>query len=224
MHRSGTSLLAGTLEAAGVYLGAVNDTAPHNKKGNRENERLRDINEAIFRRIGAHWKTPPAPPVIWSPEERRLIESELEQYRGRKIWGFKDPRAIWLVEGYLDLFPDARLIGIFRHPGAVAASLAARSGSLHMSTAEGRKLWLKTNSRLLDLWLKHRFPIAHFTDYGPADPAFVEPVSVFLRDLGLKENVDEFFDRSLVHQTSEITDLSFGEQSVLEELIAAVNP
>jgi hypothetical protein len=33
MHRSGTSLVAGCLEAAGLYLGPVNNYAPFNKKG-----------------------------------------------------------------------------------------------------------------------------------------------------------------------------------------------
>ena len=35
---AGTSLLTGSLEAAGLNLGEVNNAAPHNRKGNKENE------------------------------------------------------------------------------------------------------------------------------------------------------------------------------------------
>ena len=40
MHRSGTSCLAGCLEELGLHLGTVITSAPHNKKGNRENPEL----------------------------------------------------------------------------------------------------------------------------------------------------------------------------------------
>ena len=42
MHRSGTSLLTGSLEAAGLHLGEVNNAARYNPKGNKENESIRN--------------------------------------------------------------------------------------------------------------------------------------------------------------------------------------
>ena len=85
MHRSGTSLVAGSLEAAGLYLGAVNNAATYNRKGNKENESIRDLNERLLARAGAAWNAPPAIQVAWSPQDEdcawSLIGSYLEAGR-----------------------------------------------------------------------------------------------------------------------------------------------
>lgn len=221
MHRSGTSLLTGTLEKAGLFLGEVNTAAPHNKKGNRENEQLRRYHSRVIKRRGGDWKTPPPLPIEPSPRERTELEELLEPFEGVERWGFKDPRAIWLVEVYLELFPEAALIGIFRHPLLVAMSLAARPGKLKLPIEGGLSLWQKTNERLLRLWEKHRFPLLYFSASGVSDPMFSIPLSKFLERTGLSNPLTPFFDSELVHQTYNDQPLPFEVQSLYQELLAA---
>lgn len=129
MHRSGTSCLAGCLEDLGLCLGEVNIAAPHNLKGNRENPRLWPVHDAVLSRVGAAWDRPPAEPVAWTPDEIAALRAVLADYADLpKPWGFKDPRATVLLDGWFHVLPDLRLVASFRHPLAVAASLNARNG------------------------------------------------------------------------------------------------
>ena len=72
MHRSGTSLLTGSLEAAGLYLGEVNNEAPFNRKGNKENESIRELNDALLERNDAAWNRPPNGQARWSGADEEL--------------------------------------------------------------------------------------------------------------------------------------------------------
>ena len=59
MHRSGTSVLAGSLQEAGLVLGDVVTQAPHNKKGNRENRAIMFMQEDLLQSNGGSWDNPP---------------------------------------------------------------------------------------------------------------------------------------------------------------------
>ena len=129
MHRSGTSCLAGCLQDLGLELGEVNTAAPHNLKGNRENPRFWPIHDAILSRAGASWDEPPQEPVAWTSGEIADLRAILSDYDGlHRPWGFKDPRATVLLDGWFEALPDLRLVASFRHPLAVAGSLAVRNG------------------------------------------------------------------------------------------------
>lgn len=128
MHRSGTSCLAGCLEDLGLNLGEVNTAAPHNRKGNRENPRFWPVHDAVLARVGASWDAPPKQPVVWTRDEITALRAVLADYDHLpKPWGFKDPRATVLLDGWFEVLPDLRLIASIRHPLAVAGSLAARN-------------------------------------------------------------------------------------------------
>ncbi|WP_313007335.1 hypothetical protein [Brevundimonas vesicularis] len=129
MHRSGTSCLAGCLEDLGLHLGAVNTAAPHNKKGNRENPRFWPVHDAVLARVGAAWDAPPNAPVAWTASEIADLKAVLSDYDTLPTpWGFKDPRATLLLDGWFEVLPDLKLVASIRHPLAVAGSLAARNG------------------------------------------------------------------------------------------------
>ena len=80
MHRSGTSLLTGSLEAAGLYLGEVNNEAPFNRKGNKENESIRELNDALLERNGAAWNRPPNGQAQWSGADEEWSRSLISSY------------------------------------------------------------------------------------------------------------------------------------------------
>jgi len=147
MHRSGTSCLAGCLEDLGLSLGDVVTSAPHNKKGNRENPRFWPVHDAVLTRVGASWDNPPTEPVVWTAQERADLKAVLADYDALpRPWGFKDPRATVLLDGWLEVLPELKLIGSIRHPLAVAGSLAARNG---YDPSRSLAIWATYNRALM---------------------------------------------------------------------------
>ena len=139
MHRSGTSCLAGSLEQAGLYLGEVNKKAPHNARGNRENRDIMDLNDLVLSSAGGSWDNPPHPWIHWSADQIAARDALIATYPTDKVWGFKEPRTLFTLDGWLDALPNTQLVGTFRHPMAVAQSLKARNG---FSIERGLDLWL----------------------------------------------------------------------------------
>lgn len=221
MHRSGTSLLAGSLEAAGLHLGEVNQAAPFNKKGNKENQPIRDFHDDLLARNGAAWNRPPKRQIRWQrlDEERalRLVEPHL---RSGHPWGFKDPRTLWMVEGWIRLLSAPRIIGVFRHPALVARSLAARTGDLAIGAEAALRLWCAYNSELLRLHRKHQFPLLHFSSDGAFERDFVTPLTSFARSIGLDGCVEGFFDPALVHQAERSPAATWRAQWLFRRLTA----
>ncbi len=165
MHRSGTSCLAGCLEDLGLSLGSVNTAAPHNKKGNRENPRFWPVHDAVLARVGAAWDTPPAAAVVWTSAELDDLRAVLNDYADLvPPWGVKDPRATLLLDGWFQVVPDLKLVASFRHPLAVAASLAARNA---MPLDQALSIWAAYNSEVLR-WADHPSFVA-LIDYGAPD-------------------------------------------------------
>lgn len=196
MHRSGTSFLAGSLQAAGLALDGASTWDKHNQKGNRERRDLMELHEGMLARRGFSWKAPPPGAVAWTGEEREAARALVAAAAASgRPWGFKDPRTLLLAEGWLDLFPDARLVGIFRHPALVAASLKARSGS-HVPREDAFALWAAYNRRLLALHDQRPFPVLSFDE--PEDLLRAR-LDALLPGLGLRPPPEPFFDRGLRH-------------------------
>jgi hypothetical protein len=162
MHRSGTSCLAGSLQEAGLYLGEVNTVAPHNAKGNRESLAIMVLQDDLLRANGGDWDAPPAT-VIWSVEHRARRDAIIATYPNDRIWGFKDPRTLLTLAGWLEALPSVRFVGTFRHPLAVAASLHARNG---VPVEKSLALWSTYNCLLLDYQRRLNFPLVSF-DWPP---------------------------------------------------------
>ena len=201
MHRSGTSLVAGCFEAAGLNLGVVNNHAPYNKKGNKENVQIRDLNDALLRRSGTNWKQPPPAQITWRRSDTKRAQSLIEPYLAeRRPWGFKDPRTIWTVDGWLRLLPNAHLVGVFRHPSLVAQSLVARSGELSVNQHEAFAIWCSYNTELLRLKRKYQFPLFHLGAPNMLPDEFFAPLNDVAKQIGLLNPVHMFYDDSLLHQ------------------------
>lgn len=171
MHRSGTSCLTGSLQQGGLFLGKHHTWNDYNRKGNRENQDVVNLHEAIFKANGLSWKQPlrPAswktlwrhPAPVWQPQHIARAREILAEYAVQPIWGFKDPRTLMLLQGWLKLLPDIEMIGIYRHPLAVAQSLASRP-ALPVTVEEGLRMWYEYNTRLLQQFKRRPFPIVCF--------------------------------------------------------------
>jgi hypothetical protein len=151
MHRSGTSLVARLLAAAGVHMGA--DRNVHD-----ESELFRDMNRTLLGAGHADWDWPLAIlPVLEDGDlctalaERvaeRCQSRDARGYLGRRFgraslldqtgpWGWKDPRNTLTLPIWLRVFPQAKVVNVYRDGVDVAASLVARERRrrLHLDTA-----------------------------------------------------------------------------------------
>lgn len=196
MHRSGTSCLTGSLQLAGLDLGEFSAWNPHNLKGNRENAEVMSLNESILVANGGRWDLPPKK-VRWLPEHRDEARRILAKYAATPAWGFKDPRTLLTLEGWLELGITPDYIGIFRHPLAVAASLMRRSEAMSLRTALG--LWYAYNKRLLRHYRERPFPLLCF-DWN--EDEFHRALAQAMRQIGLQPGADDekFYTSELVHQ------------------------
>lgn len=191
MHRSGTSCLTGSLQQAGLVLGDVHTANPFNRKGNREHPELMQLHEALLEANGGSWHNPPAK-VMWPESFRLEREAFCEQFAGVPQWGFKDPRALLALEGWIERFPSARLVGTIRHPMSVANSLYSRDPNLH-TINEYMDLWGTYNERLLAASKRHDFPVV---DFDEGDAVYLASLKQVLMKLGLRSSWRERFQRS----------------------------
>lgn len=152
MHRSGTSAVSGVLHSLGVELGrAVSPAGPSNPRGYFENTRVMLLHEELLAGFGRTWDDPRPLPVNWvqapAAEEfaARLAAVLAEEFGDARLWAVKDPRMCRLLPIWLPLLQRlaVRRVAalVLRHPLAVAASNARRTGM-------PRKL-------ALELWLEH---------------------------------------------------------------------
>lgn len=194
MHRSGTSCLTGLLADAGVWLGDVSRLNSFNLKGNQERRAVNQLNERVLGDNGGGWAAPPPGQCNWNPERIAELRAILAEYPTDRPWAIKDPRACFTIGGWLAERPDLRLIGTFRHPGAVLSSLRGRGPALQV--ADEVDLWCRYNSQLLRLHARFGFPLVCF-DLPPDD--YLAQVSGAFARLGLALSpVDAgFFDEGL---------------------------
>lgn len=199
MHRSGTSCLAGSLQQVGLSLGEAHTWNPHNKKGNRENQSFVDLHDTILAANGGAWDRPPHKPV-WNEEHREQARALLHQFAMEPVFGFKDPRALIVLDGWREVYPAAEFVGIFRHPNAVASSLARRDGTPRWA---GLSLWHTYNKALYAQYCKSPFPILCFDD----DEAVLdEKIFKVAAGMGLRDKPDE--DKFYSSELKSTTDLS----------------
>jgi len=158
MHRSGTSMLAGTLQEAGLFLGKVINKSPFNKKGNKESKDLWFINNHVLEINQGAWDNPPKLP-IWDGTSRLARDHYLRQFIGSEVWGFKDPRCVLTLDGWIEVIPNFQFAGIFRHPFLVAESLMKRN---KMPYKDSLQVWLEYNWRLKFYKKKYDFPLIEF--------------------------------------------------------------
>lgn len=150
MHRSGTSALAGALEACGFFPGEhlLQIDQGNNDTGFFENPAVIHIHDEFLKSHDLDWRyaykiasdhfTGEA-----ADKAREAIVSLIKtEYLGHEPWCIKDPRMCALFplweQALAELGIDYGVILMHRHPAAAAASLTRRDG---LEAAHGQLLW-----------------------------------------------------------------------------------
>lgn len=143
-HRSGTTATARALQLLGLQIGQHLDS-------HQESRRLQRLHEEYLHQVGAAWHEPTAfLEWVQTPQGRQHCSEYLRKsvcrdfatifgYRKNprglwllarlklgKLWGWKEPRTTLFARCWLELFPEARIIHVVRHPLAVAMSIRQR--------------------------------------------------------------------------------------------------
>ena len=161
MHRSGTSCLIGSLQNGGLALGEHSTWDLHNTRGNRENPAVVNFHEGLLEDHRASWDRPPRR-LHFNGRHRQEAARIIGEFSGYPCWGFKDPRTTLALPLWRELIPGLQIIGIFRHPLAVAASLQKRDSPNGISTAKGLSLWYHYNDILYREYRRQAFPLLSF--------------------------------------------------------------
>jgi len=218
MHRSGTSLLAGTFQECGLDLGEVSTSSPANEKGNRESWLLTALHEDLFREAGGRWNRPPERPVVWKPLHRAARDLFIRSFAESLAWGFKDPRLLFCIDGWLEALPRLQTVGVFRHPLEVARSLEERT-PVRFNLKKALALWLAYNRRLIEWQAATGCPLL---EYGGGGRDFNEQAAAVARQLDLPRTPAAsdltFFEARLRHQRADETSLPDEVAAVYRQL------
>ena len=118
MHRSGTSLVTKVLEKAGIFMGVIKDH-------NFEAMHFLSLNQQTLWSARARWLDPKVPekqyyhtiPVRELYREHFRLNTRFQKLRNfiqNPAWGWKDPRNTFTLPMWLELFPKAKVIHVYR--------------------------------------------------------------------------------------------------------------
>lgn len=215
MHRSGTSALAGMLQAAGVASAGPAVRNWDNARGHFESLALVRLNEAVLARSGGHWLAAPRA-LAFGPEHERERDRLLSKPIDGRPALLKDPRTLLVLPFWRATSVPFRALGIFRHPLAVARSLAT---SRELALGEGLALWRAHNSVLLAEHRAHGTPLV---DFELPRAEFVARVGELCRGLGApvdERALADAHEERLVHHDGEEPE-SEGALAELESALA----
>lgn len=135
MHRAGTSMLTRILQQSGVFVGNDLDS-------NNESQFFCNLNDWAFYQAGASWDNPYNMQFLTDDFIAEIVNNfqthiktkRLNKYiknfskivNSNQLWGWKDPRNTFTLEIWRKIFPDAKIIHIYRNPIDVAESLRKR--------------------------------------------------------------------------------------------------
>ncbi len=146
MHRSGTGMITEMLRKLGLFVGEKKDA-------NHEATFFCNINNWLFHQSGGAWDNPGTIRYLLRNEEVLGLTLDYIQFlinspraisflgwrkylRYHSIfnldfpWGWKDPRNTFTLPIWLRLFPNAKVIHVYRHGVDVAKSIVVRQQKL----------------------------------------------------------------------------------------------
>jgi hypothetical protein len=168
MHRSGTSLAASLVQAAGVDVGErLLEPDPANPLGYFEDTgflalQQRMLTDSTPADDGGHrdwgWteseRLDPERFSLYREEATALIEARRRQARP---WGWKDPRTTLALDFWDKLLGDAFYLLVYRYPWDVADSMQRLGTEVFLRNPEyAYRIWAFYNRNLLEFHRQHR--------------------------------------------------------------------
>lgn len=160
MHRSGTSLTASIIAAAGVHLGDdLMAAGAGNPCGYFEDLEFYHLHQRILAANGLSLEGFTCHETIVVPPAACVEAAELLRRRRAtgQPWGWKDPRTVLLLDFWADLLPEARWLFVVRPPENVVDSLLRRGDTAFVvNPRHAIDVWVAYNKRILDFAHRHR--------------------------------------------------------------------
>ncbi len=196
-HRSGTSLVSGLFWHAGLHVGELVPAGPDNPRGYFESAEVLKAHEALLAAQERDWTCPPHRFDARAADLGPLAAVLAGLASAGRPWGVKDPRLLFLLPAWLEILPAMRLLGVLRHPAAVAASLTARNG---FAPPVARALADAHLARLAALQRSLGFPVLDFDGPGTALLAGAQAVAEAMGLAWGPAAAAGLFDPALRHQ------------------------
>lgn len=190
MHRSGTSALAGALEAMGLSVGPAEDVMPAdvgNPEGYFELWSIVRANDDLLAHFGGRWDSPPELTPEWADDDVttefvQTMRAHLVELFGDDRYLLKDPRISLLLPVWRQITEDRDCaIVIVRDPVEVATSLHRRNG-LPMLT--GLALWAAYNRAMFRDLRGARVHVCTYADLVESPVDVLSDVAASLRAWG----------------------------------------
>ncbi|MCB0502479.1 MAG: sulfotransferase [Bacteroidetes bacterium] len=146
MHRSGTSMLTNMLNQLGLFIG--HKLLPFDLY---EASFFVTLNEWLLAQANASWDNPynyQFADTIFNEQAKSILLGELKGKKKKNFlgkhkvkdirdlnipWAWKDPRTTITIDLWKDIFPEAKILHIYRNPIDVAASLSKREKDIRQS-------------------------------------------------------------------------------------------
>jgi len=197
MHRSGTSALAGALEAMGFDVGPEDDVMPAdvgNPEGYFELLSVVRANDDLLAHFGGRWDSPPDFAPDWSEDDaaKEFVDASrasLSELFESDHYVLKDPRISILLPLWRRITNDESCaVVIVRDPLEVAASLTKRNG---LPTLTGLALWAAYNRTMLRDLRGARVHVINYADLIENPGEVLAAIVASLRAWGeVSEDID----------------------------------
>ena len=160
MHRSGTSLTASLVAAAGIHLGdELMAAGAGNPRGHFEDLDFYHLHQRILAANGLSMEGFTCQASIAVPPAALTQATELVSRRraAARPWGWKDPRTVLFLDFWAELLPEVRWLFVVRSPDDVVDSLLRRGDTAFvMNPRHAIDVWVAYNQRILEFALRHR--------------------------------------------------------------------
>jgi GT2 family glycosyltransferase len=192
MHRSGTSMSAGLLNAAGVCMGSsLVGAAKGNIHGHFEDVDFHVFHRRALRANGL------SDSGFWGHSHSIGVSKELSSHADRLIdsrrslplWGWKEPRTTLFLDFWLNRLPEAYYLFLYRSPEGVVDSLFRRGTD---------RVLLDNPMLAVDAWLGANRRVVDFIRRNPSRSLLVHCEAVVKNPRHFLEMTSRFVGQSLV--------------------------
>ncbi|RYU60883.1 tetratricopeptide repeat protein [Methylolobus aquaticus] len=170
-HRSGTSMTAQQLQAAGLDLGSqlFGGTAS-NPDGHFEDADVVRLHDRALAERDSNWQHADPTPIAVSLQRKRSFEAYVRRRsEPGTLWGFKDPRVCLFLETWAEICPSLSVVMVYRDYWSCTASLRDRH-SLALIQGSSKnvhlRFWLEPELPL-KMWLAYNRRLVEFARHHP---------------------------------------------------------